>query len=191
MINNLAHEFTMNSLSFSSIKFEFTICFVNRLWIFDHSRKFAMNSLFISWIYNKLTIYLANILWNYQLFRNLTLFWQVWPKVWPQLITDDFLWPDLTSNNFEFQFPTKFWVYTYVYLIYFAQPTRFDPFWTGLTQVWPLMTLIDLEKYLVWIFGKILSRNTCMLDTFRLIRPIWPYFDNLTPVWPLVTFNRS
>ena len=98
------------------------------------------------------------------------LFWHVWPKfdLWW------FLWPNLTWNNFELQSLTTLWVETYVYLIYFDQPARFDPYWTVMTQVRPLMTLIDFEKYEIWIIEKILSRKICTLDTFLLIGPIWP-----------------
>ena len=32
-----------------------------------------------------------------------------------------------------------------MYLIYFDQPGRFDPYWTGLTQVWPLMIPTNLS----------------------------------------------
>ena len=71
-------------------------------------------------------------------------FWLFFDKFYSSLTSDDFLWPDMTSNNFEYQFPTKFWVETYVYLIYFDQPGRFDAYWTDLTLVWPLMTFCDL-----------------------------------------------
>ena len=95
-------------------------------------------------------------------------------RVWPKFDLWWFLWPNLTWNNFELQSLTTWWVETYVYLIYFDQPARFDPYWTGMTQVRPLMTLIDLEKYEIWIIEKILSRKICILDTFLLNRPIWP-----------------
>ena len=56
-------------------------------------------------------------------------------KFYSSLPSDDFLWPDLTSNNFEYQFPTKFRVETYVYLMYFDQQGRVDANWTDLTLV--------------------------------------------------------
>ena len=43
--------------------------------------------------------------------------WRLLDGFDPYLTSDDFLWPDWTSNNFELQFPTKFWVETYVYLM--------------------------------------------------------------------------
>ena len=73
----------------------------------------------------------------------------------------------------------------------FYQTTRFDLYWTRLTRAWPLMALINLEKYQIWIPGKILSPNICILLPFRLLRPIRPKFDDLTQVWPLVTFIRK
>ena len=88
---------------------------------------------------------------------------------WPKFDLWWFLWPNLIWNNFEFQSLTKLWVETYVYLIYFDQLARFDPYWTGMTQVWPLMTLINLEKYEIWIFEKILSRNIRILDTYNKV----------------------
>ena len=74
---------------------------------------------------------------------DLTLVWQVLLKfdLWWLFVT----WSDL--NNFEYQFPTNFWAKTYVYLMYFDQPGRFDAYWTDLTLVWPLMTFCDL----IWL----------------------------------------
>ena len=60
---------------------------------------------------------------------------------WPEF---DLLWPWLTLKNNKSEFVRQFRVETYVYLIYFDQPDRFDPYWTDLTRVWPLMTSIDL-----------------------------------------------
>ena len=172
------------SLSISRIKFEFTFCFVYRLWIHYLFREFTINWLSFCWIHYEFNLCFA--------------IWFFFNKFDPSLTSDDFLWPDSTSNNLEFQFPTKFQVETFVYLIYFDQRTRFDPYWTGLTQIWPLMTLFDPEKYKIWILEKILSRNICISDIFQLIGPIWPQFHkfdpNLTsddPYWPWKISNLN
>ena len=62
-------------------------------------------------------------------------------QFWPYF---DLWWPELTSNNFEFDFFTKFWGETYVYCIYCDLSTQFDLNSTVLTEIWPLMTFGDL-----------------------------------------------
>ena len=79
----------------------------------------------------------------------------------------------------------RFWVRTNVYYIQLDQTARFDSFLTSMTLIWPLMTLYGLIwPQIIWIsiLGKILSRNVCILNIFRLIRPFWPKFDLR---WPL------
>ena len=105
----------------------------------------------------------------------------------PSFTFDDFLWPQIILNyNSRQNSESK-----HVYIWCFDQPVRFDPYWTNLTQFWPLTTINDLAKYKIWIRGKISSRNICIFDKFRLIRPIWLLFDYLTQVWPLLNFNRA
>ena len=75
-------------------------------------------------------------------------------------------------------------VRTNVYYIQLDQTARFDSL-TSLTLVWPLMTLYGLiwpQIISISILGKIRSRNVCILNTFRLIRPVWPKSDLW---WPL------
>ena len=76
--------------------------------------------------------------------------------------------------------------------------TRFDPYWTDLTRVWPLMTPIDLEKYWIWILENISSRNICIFDIFRPTGPIWPLLDGFDPSltfddpdWPWKILNLN
>ena len=159
----LIHSFFGNLLSFSRNHYEFTIYFTI----------YFANSLSISLSISRIH-YISLSFWN----RPIRLFFT---KLDPRLTSDDFLWPDWTWNNFEFQSSTKCWVETYVYLIYFDHPARFDSYWTSLTQVWPLMTLIELEKYKIWILEKILSRNICIFDIFRPTGPIWPLLDRVDP----------
>ena len=58
---------------------------------------------------------------------DLTPIGQIWPKF-------DLWWPRLTLKNIKSEFLRKFRVETYVYLMYFDQLARFDPYWTGLTH---------------------------------------------------------
>ena len=164
----------MNLLYFSRIHYDLNV----------FSRNYY-ESIFFSQNYYEFTILCANLLsihfrmfWLNGIFKIDQFKEHFWPKEvewWNcKTTSENFLWPYLSSNNFKLQSPTKFWVRTYLYLMYFDQSARFDPFLTVLTQVWPLMTLIDLEKYQIWILENILSRNIRILDTFRLIRPIWP-----------------
>ena len=85
-------------------------------------------------------------------------------KINPSLTSDNFyglIWSEITLNFNPWQnYESK-----HMYIL--DQLARFDPYWTGMTQVWPLMTLIDLEKYEIWIVEKILSRNKRILDTYN------------------------
>ena len=142
----LSRECTKNSLSVSVIYCEFVI--FSRIYYLVHKRTIFVEPS------QKSKNNLINI------------GFEVWTYVyWIQLV--QIVRHDLILNNFEFQSPTKFWVETYVYLIYFDQPARFNSYWTSLTIVWPLMPLIDLEKYDIWIVEKILSRNIRILDTYN------------------------
>ena len=143
----------MKSLFFPRIHYEFNFYSANPLSI----RFFFANSVWIHFLLRVFTIHLANMSWIQYLFRtslwiqfffrqfttNLLYIVYNWPNstkwpfldnIGPFLNSGDFLWHYLTSNNLEFKFSTKFWVKTYVYLIYFDQPARFDPYWTGLTR---------------------------------------------------------
>ena len=112
--------------------------FADSLWIHYLFRYFTLNSLFISRIHFELNIFKSNSSClmisssriNYQFtfyFANLLLIyfvsnsiiWLLLAKFDPIATSNDFLWTDLTSNYFQFQFPTKFLVETYVYWIYF------------------------------------------------------------------------
>ena len=112
----------MNSFSVASIHYP--------------SREYVMNSISVSHItmdtvfFRQFTTNLLYIVYNWP---NSTK-WPFLDNIGPFLNSGDFLWHYLTSNNLEFKFSTKFWVKTYVYLIYFDQPARFDPYWTGLTR---------------------------------------------------------
>ena len=110
-------------------------------------------------------------------------------------------WLSFCWIHYEFSFCFAIWLFFDKFdpsLTSDDQRTRFDPYWTGLTQIWPLMTLFDPEKYKIWILEKILSRNICISDIFRPIGPIWPQFHrfdpNLTsddPEWPWKMSNLN
>ena len=104
---------------------------------------------------------------------------------WPLMTFYDLIWPQVIFNFNPWQ---KFWVEIYVYLIYFDKTTRFDPYLMGLTQVWPLMTLIDLENDKSEFLRKFLFQPNVYwihFDHSARFDPnsmIWPKFDLW---WPL------
>ena len=49
--------------------------------------------------------------------------WSLFDYFGPSLTYNDFRWPDLITNNIEFEFFIQFWVETCVYWMYF------DPIW--------------------------------------------------------------
>ena len=109
--------------------------------------------------------------------------WLFLDKFYSSLTSDDFLWPDPTSNNFEYQFPTKLRVEIYVYLIYFDQPGRFDGYWTDLTLVSPLMTFCDL----IWL--QIISNfKYVYLMYFDIKKHISQNLSSMTHFWSIITF---
>ena len=121
-INWPLFKITMNSLSFLRINYKFIFaCFGSTKWNFQNWS--IMNTVFYQ---KRLNDEIADEI----LSQNICIFHIL--------------------KNIKSEFLRKFWVETYVYLIYSDQPARFDPFLTSFTQVWPLMTLIDLEKYLIW-----------------------------------------
>ena len=61
----------MNSLSFTLIYCEFTVCFGNSPWTHYLFREFTMNPLSISRIHCESTIHFAKIVWIYYLFADL------------------------------------------------------------------------------------------------------------------------
>ena len=91
--------------------------------------------------------------------------WLFFDKFDRSLTSDDFLWPDLTFNDIEFQSTTKLLIETNVYLGYFDQPARIDPYWTGWPKFdlwWPLLTSKNIKSeslrnvlvktYVYWIY---------------------------------------
>ena len=169
----------MKSLLNSQINYKFTYCFALSLLINPFFREFTFvspKSLWIHYLFREFTINSLSF-WN----RPIRLFFT---KLNPRLTSDDFLWPDWTSNNFEFQSSTKYWVETYVYLIYFAHPARFDSYWTSLTQVWPPMTLIELLKNIkseflrkFWVESYVYLIYFDQPARFDPNSTIWPKFD--------------
>ena len=68
------------------------------------------------WIIHKI------LSWNICIWYTFWLSGQIWPEFdgFDRNCTfDDFKWPELTSNNLEFEFSIKFWVEKYVFLVYF------------------------------------------------------------------------
>ena len=195
----------MNSRSVPRIHYKFIFCFAYSLSILRLYQEFTIyfdNSLWIDYFF-------ANLLWIHYSFRENTMkalcfakinygsiiylreFTSCWTQVWPVMTLNDLIWPQLILVNPRSESPTKFWVETYVYLIYFDQPGRFDPYWTDLTQVWPLMTLIDLENikseflrkfrvetYVYWIYFDQPGRFDPKLDGFD------PSLTSGDPNWP-------
>ena len=97
--------------------------------------------------------------------------------------SDDFLWPNLISNNFEFQFPTKFWVKTYVYWIYFDQPGQLDGFDPSLTSddpnwPWKILNLNSWENFeSKHMYIGYISTNPPDLTLIRRFDPSLTSFD--------------
>ena len=90
--------------------------------------------------------------------------WRVWPKF-------DLWWPQLTLKNIEFEFLRKFWVESYVYLIYFDQ---FGGFNHNLTLVWPQMTF-GRSKYIpIWNQLLELIRMVYNMTGLSSVWSTWP-----------------
>ena len=99
-IHYLFRRFTVNSLSFSLIHFEFTIYFtLNPISLnLIHLFQFTIDSPSMSQIHFEFTIYFANSLLIY--FVSNSIIWLFLATFDPILTSDDYLWPDLTSNYF-------------------------------------------------------------------------------------------
>ena len=128
--------------------------------------------------------------------------WLFFDKIDPSLTSNDFLWPDLTSNYLEFKFLTKFWVNTYVYSIQLDQIARFVLFWHVWPKfdlwwfLWPNLTWNNFE-FQSW-YNNIMSRNISIFDIFRPTCPIWPLLDGYDtsstsddPNWPWKIWNLN
>ena len=165
-VSRIHFEFTIffaTSQSILRIYHEFTICFVNSLWI----HLFCVLTLF-HWFDSDLFHFQGRLEVLQGILHTIvpnSPNWLFFDKFDRSLTSDDFLWPDLTFNDIEFQSTTKLLIETYVYLGYFDQPARIDPYWTGWPKFdlwWPLLTSKNIKSeslrnvlvktYVYWIY---------------------------------------